>query len=655
RFLRIHNILLLLLRIMVLILLALLFATPFMNARWLPFATGIPPVSRLILIDDSASLAVSTSGAPVWKQAQDAALKQLQAMRSQDEVLVLLGSKATRGQSGKLHPPHGGDSRLIEESVPFRGTVNMTRALETAFSLMEEARHPEREILLISDFWSSSFPDVNSLRLNPKIKLKPISIKSPPPDNMAIEEVSFSPAIIALGQPVTFRVRVTNTGVVPRPDYPIAFFVNQEKVQEQRCSIQPGRSFELTYQYRMKTGGVNEITFSGGSDDYAPDNDYHCSVAVSDVFYVLSVSGIETPVRSEDEVFYLNTSLNPLDVPDLERGFIIQPVRVSSHELETMDLNRFDVVCLANLSSLSTETTERLVQYVESGGGLAIFPGDEVKPELFNASMGDLLPAPLVETVGKLNDENSVFHLSDLDTSHPVLSAFPGNLSQSLTIPSFHRFFRIVTETFSPETAVLAKLDRESPALIERQLGKGRIILAAFPIDADWSDLPHHPVFPPLVHQIFHYLNRRKQAQVKPVPAGEPYHRVIPDATPEMVIILHRPDESTEQIPLKATSRLFFVDIPNTVPPGHYRVELVYPETNRQEYIRFASNIPSQESEFTPLPDTALSRLSNRKHGEMKKRGQTSWPLATPLALLLLGCLCCESILCAMYTRRWET
>ena len=658
KFLRLHNLLLLAVRIGILALLALLFASPVLFARWLPFFTREVPVSRIVLLDDSPSMALRDARSPttpsLWKRAQSEALAVLDNQRPQDEVLVLLASQATRGQSGKLHPPYSGDKRLIEESSPYMGTVNMTRAIETAVTLLDGAGHVDRELCVVSDFFSSSFTDFKTLRINPKISVKTIDVSTASPDNVAVEDVSFTPSIIAQGQPVTFSVRAVNTGVVPRLDYPVTFTVNGIKVQEQRCSLQPDRAFEFTFVYRFETSGVNEVTFSGGADDYLPDNSFDATVAVSDVFFVLAVSGTTSPVRSDDEVFYLNTSLNPLDVPDLEQGMIIQPVRITPEELQTVDLNRFDVVCLADVGSLASEAVDRLESYVESGGGLALFPGESVVPQVFNATIGELAPAPLVEAVGDLNDQDSVFHLSDLDVNHPVFAAFQGSTARSLSIPNFHRFFTIHHEAFSAETRVLARFDRESPALIERKIGKGTCIMAAFPVDADWSDLPHHPVFPPLVHQIFHYLNRQRMVQERPVTAGNPFHRSVSETSPGMVIILHRPTGTAEQIKLKATSRLFFIDIPDTAPPGHYRLELVYPEMGREETLRFATTIPAEESRFDPLSPEAMKALGGKGQTVTPRSDLLSWPLQTPLALLLIGFLCMENVVCALYTRRWS-
>ena len=55
---------------------------------------------------------------------------------------------------------------------------------------------------------------------------------------------------------------------------------------------------------------------------------------------------------------------------------------------------------------------------------------------------------------------------------------------------------------------VLARCDAGTPALVERRVGSGRVLLWASTFDLAWSDLPLKPVFLPFVHRsIVHLAN----------------------------------------------------------------------------------------------------------------------------------------------------
>jgi hypothetical protein len=54
---------------------------------------------------------------------------------------------------------------------------------------------------------------------------------------------------------------------------------------------------------------------------------------------------------------------------------------------------------------------------------------------------------------------------------------------------------------------VLAKFDGTAPAVIERNVGAGRVLLWASALDTSWSDLPQRSVFVPFIHQAMRFLS----------------------------------------------------------------------------------------------------------------------------------------------------
>jgi hypothetical protein len=67
----------------------------------------------------------------------------------------------------------------------------------------------------------------------------------------------------------------------------------------------------------------------------------------------------------------------------------------------------------------------------------------------------------------------------------------------------------------SPATAaqVLARFDSGAPAMVERQVGNGKVLLWASTFDQAWSDLPIKPVFLPFVHRAIGYLAAYREPQ----------------------------------------------------------------------------------------------------------------------------------------------
>jgi hypothetical protein len=60
--------------------------------------------------------------------------------------------------------------------------------------------------------------------------------------------------------------------------------------------------------------------------------------------------------------------------------------------------------------------------------------------------------------------------------------------------------------TAAQGSQVLARFDAGTPAVVERIVGRGRVMLWGSTLDVSWSDLPTKPVFLPFIHQAVRHL-----------------------------------------------------------------------------------------------------------------------------------------------------
>src|SRR6185436_17939699 len=90
-----------------------------------------------------------------------------------------------------------------------------------------------------------------------------------------------------------------------------------------------------------------------------------------------------------------------------------------------------------------------------------------------------------------------------LEYGHPVFEVFRAPRSGDF---SSARFYAYRSVTAVPNTQVLARFDAGTPALIERKVGSGHVMLWASTLDLSWSDLPLKPVFLPFLHRSMVHL-----------------------------------------------------------------------------------------------------------------------------------------------------
>jgi hypothetical protein len=62
-------------------------------------------------------------------------------------------------------------------------------------------------------------------------------------------------------------------------------------------------------------------------------------------------------------------------------------------------------------------------------------------------------------------------------------------------------------------THILARFDDGAPALVERRVGRGKVMVWASTLDSYWNDLALQPVFLPFIHQLAKYAGRYSGAR----------------------------------------------------------------------------------------------------------------------------------------------
>ena len=86
---------------------------------------------------------------------------------------------------------------------------------------------------------------------------------------------------------------------------------------------------------------------------------------------------------------------------------------------------------------------------------------------------------------------------SALEYGHPVFELFRAPRSGDFSAARFYGYRAVTT---AAGRQVLARFDDGAPALLERRLGAGRVLLWASSLDLDWNDFAVKPVFLPFVH-----------------------------------------------------------------------------------------------------------------------------------------------------------
>ena len=139
--------------------------------------------------------------------------------------------------------------------------------------------------------------------------------------------------------------------------------------------------------------GSVPVSVSVGPDALKADNTYNYAARVSSGLKVLVVNGDPSSDKQRSEPYFYQTALSPSDDAAQEFDF----KEVSEGEFEGMVLDDYQVIFLCNLYRVTEDRVAALTRFVEAGGGLAIFLGDQVDENIYNKDLfaegNGLLPA----------------------------------------------------------------------------------------------------------------------------------------------------------------------------------------------------------------------------------------------------------------------
>ena len=184
---------------------------------------------------------------------------------------------------------------------------------------------------------------------------------------------------------------------------------------------------------------------------------------------------------------------------DRQNKVVAQTLRI--RRLILIHLETVPLVVLANVASLSTDDAGQLSQFVNQGGGLLVFTGDNVRADGYRWLSATGLSVG--EIIGPATAGDLPWRFESWDEKHPVFYPFNDPEYGDLRRVAFRTYTRIRP---TEQARVLARFRGGDPAILEREHGRGKVLWFVSACNRDWSDWPRSRLYVPLVHQMLGYL-----------------------------------------------------------------------------------------------------------------------------------------------------
>jgi hypothetical protein len=663
RRLRIEQLLLLIVRILLVACVVLAFARPVLQSAFGLLAGG-SHVQVIIALDNSASMGFRRSGATDFENARKAAEELLtRVVRAGDSVRILtISSRPASLLKSPTFDLSTARERLRTAKLSDFGT-DYAASAQFLLDQLTGDKTPVKELYWITDTQKSGFPETVSDRtkntwrkLGETVRITWVDVGGAR-ENLWLEPPTLSREMITPQAPVRINAIVHNDTARARDALLINLLVEGKVVGSTRVKVEARGRATAEFVHLFDKPGVQVGAFQiTESDGLVKDSQSYFVARVRERLKVLVVNGAPSEDPQKDEAFYLTTALSPLS---LSRGGTssILPTEVANTRLSTIDLRPYDAVILAGYRGGMPGDREALEDYVRNGGGLLIFPGMEADANRINTSLGGedpLLPALLGKWQARA--ETTAPGINPASIQHPALSIFRNAADVDISTARFTGLFPLVVRPTDDAARVMAQLSTGEPALVERRVGQGRVILAAFGGNVRGSNLPFKPTYVPLVHQLTAYLSAGGST-TRQVRVGDALTARFDVKAGGRPVRVERPDGTAEIIKSALSGDGVVARYPTAEQAGAYRMLV---EKTASE--AFAANLTAGESDLTPATEAqvrdslARIRLQFTHQGEdlaalvqRNRRGSEIW---RGLIWTVLGLLALEALLAQRFGRR---
>ena len=577
------------------------------------------PVAAALVFDTSPRMALqfeNETRLEVAKEMGDWLLKQLP---EDSEVAVVDNSTGTAVFSIDVMAAR----KAIQAMTQSTATLPLAQPLKAALELLSTNEKATKEIYLISDLTRQSWvgsPEVSLVDqiTDARVRVYLLDVGVEEPQNITVGVPRLPAELVARGSQLTIECELRNVGrrrdvtaefVIEKPDPRLPMIVDDKPVlpklqlrHEQTVELADNGSAWVEFTLPTLSAGSHHGQIRlRGFDGLEIDNRRYFTVQATDHWPVLVATG------SGAEPTLLTDVLATLEEQRTGQApFACDTVAID--DLRSSKLTAYSAIALLDPPPLPDGVWRRLALFVERGGGIAIFLGRNAgSADTFNSAAAlELLPSRIVR---QWNAPRGGLTLRMADAPHPMLRHLRP-MADSIPWSDFPIKRHWAMDEVD-DSNVIFWFSNRKPAVVERQLGLGRVVVMNTPISDPlnvpgrpaWNQLPTGvnpwPYFA-LADETFRYIVQQGESRLN-YEVGQPVSLTVRDNTGKGRYLLFDPSGVWQEVTAsKNRVALHFAD-----EPGTYRLR---PASGRGANWGFSMNLPTQATNLQRLDQVALDQ-----------------------------------------------
>lgn len=503
---------LLLLRAAALALIVLAFARPVLQIGAQEEGVGGDGLREVVVVLDRSW---SMTRGDRWDDALGEARDVLNGLVAPDRVaLVVFDASGRVVVEPTLEP--GRVAAALDTIRAGWGGTQVGAGLQAARGILEASERSRREVVLISDFQLRGWEEGVHEQLPAGTTLVPVDVGDDGIGSLIVSDVTLEHSFFEGRQRVHPQVRIIRSGAEAPSQARVALEMDGREVESRTVELPTEGAVAVAFEpITLPDAGVRgavRLEPQGA----AAEEPFRFFFSPQQVLSILLVEGANAGNNP-----YLRSALS------IGGGQAVQVRTRTGGQVSATDLQGIDVAVFSDVPLPSGASGSLLRAFIRQGGGLVIATGAASTPATWEADWDEFLPGEL----GMPVDRNPLRGgtLTGVDRDHPIFSPFTALAGSGLGGPRFYRYRTLVLPPAAPAQPtpgggveegarpdvplVIARFDDGAPALAERTVGLGHVLVWTSTLDNSWTDFPIHPVFLPVVQEMARYAASEREAE----------------------------------------------------------------------------------------------------------------------------------------------